>query len=443
MISFDGKFFRTLSLFLLLHFSINSEETQVSPLGELVSAREALSDAQIVEADKYAKDDFEKAQSLLKEAESILSTEKADETKAKEILNKSIDSSYSAILTSIPETVNSRRLKSETSLSEAEEAFSESLSAELFQKSKEIHSEAEVLISSFNQAISNIEEADPEKKKELTRKLSQDGVESIKKFQESMDLSEKAKALSLSQKQALIDSQSDRSDDIKLIEEIYSDENNEESKTNLNELQTSMKEGLDEIEAGKMKTGFAKLESLRDKIADLLAETILPYAQKKLELSRANLKKFEEEFENKNNSTNYPDTLRAARESLALAESLIEQERYSEALDKSNEINELLESPYETEIVGAEDGEDSPSDSKNNSKKSVSKQSKSNSQSLDQKTEKKRYHTVKSGRPRENLWRLSKKYYQTPLKWKKIYRANRRILKSPNLLYPGQKLIIP
>ena len=189
----------------------------------------------------------------------------------------------------------------------------------------------------------------------------------------------------------MIDSQSDLSDDIKLIEEIYSDENNEESKTNLNELQTSMKEGLDEIEAGKMKTGFAKLESLRDKIADLLAETILPYAQKKLELSRANLKKFEEEFENKNNSTNYPDTLRAARESLALAESLIEQERYSEALDKSNEINELLESPYETEIVGAEDGEDSPSDSKNNSKKSVSKQSKSNSQSLDQKTEKKRY----------------------------------------------------
>lgn len=43
----------------------------------------------------------------------------------------------------------------------------------------------------------------------------------------------------------------------------------------------------------------------------------------------------------------------------------------------------------------------------------------------------------------DNLEKISKKFYGTSRKWKKIYDANKPRLKSPDQLYAGQKLTIP
>ena len=51
-----------------------------------------------------------------------------------------------------------------------------------------------------------------------------------------------------------------------------------------------------------------------------------------------------------------------------------------------------------------------------------------------------RKHTVRKG---ERLWDLSKKYYGTGTKWKKIANANKKLIKNPNKLKIGWKLIIP
>ena len=51
----------------------------------------------------------------------------------------------------------------------------------------------------------------------------------------------------------------------------------------------------------------------------------------------------------------------------------------------------------------------------------------------------KRYYVVKKG---DTLWAISKKYYGKP-DYAKIYKANRGIIKNVNLIYPGQKLLIP
>lgn len=55
-------------------------------------------------------------------------------------------------------------------------------------------------------------------------------------------------------------------------------------------------------------------------------------------------------------------------------------------------------------------------------------------------TTKKRYHTVKKG---DCLWNIAKKYYGNGAQYKKIYNANKSKIKNPNLIYPGQKLLIP
>jgi nucleoid-associated protein YgaU len=49
-------------------------------------------------------------------------------------------------------------------------------------------------------------------------------------------------------------------------------------------------------------------------------------------------------------------------------------------------------------------------------------------------------YVVKKG---ECLWNIAKAVYNKPLKWKVIYKANKKKIKDPNLIYPNQKLIIP
>src|SRR6185295_2132811 len=50
------------------------------------------------------------------------------------------------------------------------------------------------------------------------------------------------------------------------------------------------------------------------------------------------------------------------------------------------------------------------------------------------------YYTVVKG---DNLSKISKQYYGDPNKYTKIFEANKPMLKSPDLIYPGQVLRIP
>ena len=49
-------------------------------------------------------------------------------------------------------------------------------------------------------------------------------------------------------------------------------------------------------------------------------------------------------------------------------------------------------------------------------------------------------HTVESG---ESLSKIAKHYYGNPMKYTAIFEANRNILDNPDLIHPGQELVIP
>lgn len=49
-------------------------------------------------------------------------------------------------------------------------------------------------------------------------------------------------------------------------------------------------------------------------------------------------------------------------------------------------------------------------------------------------------HTVASG---ESLSKIAKHYYKDPMKYTAIFEANKNILKNPDLIHPGQELVIP
>lgn len=49
-------------------------------------------------------------------------------------------------------------------------------------------------------------------------------------------------------------------------------------------------------------------------------------------------------------------------------------------------------------------------------------------------------HTV---RPGESLWRIAQRYYGSGRQWRRIFEANRDQIRDPNLIRPGQDLLIP
>lgn len=49
-------------------------------------------------------------------------------------------------------------------------------------------------------------------------------------------------------------------------------------------------------------------------------------------------------------------------------------------------------------------------------------------------------HTVESG---ESLSKIAKHYYGNAMKYNAIFEANRNILNNPDVIHPGQELVIP
>jgi nucleoid-associated protein YgaU len=51
-----------------------------------------------------------------------------------------------------------------------------------------------------------------------------------------------------------------------------------------------------------------------------------------------------------------------------------------------------------------------------------------------------REYVIQNG---DSLSKIAKRYYGNAGDWQKIYQANKSTIKDPNLIHPGQKIIIP
>lgn len=422
-------------LVLLFCFTpISSQETPTQKIRKLHNY------SIIFEAVIFSPKEFEQGLSFISKLESIKDPELSPELfkeymEASSYLRKSALNSIVAKLSKEREIVIS-------SLETAEDSFAESLSVEYYTHATDLYSEGNLLTAGIQKRLKEAwEEENPEKQISLFDSILEDGENCLKKWEESIQESSKASSLSLSQADALKSAQSDLGDTISLLRKYRSPDKNDTVELTL--LEKEIQDGMDLFSSGKIKTAFYKLERCRKILDDLVHEDFKVYSKKKIEDSKKKLENAEialgqerhRFMEDPEILTQLEDNLRAAKETIQIAETLFQEDKFLDSIAKSEESLFLTER-FGEDIAHAsvpekklydEDIDDLPAKKVKEAKQFPGKKIPP-------------VHVVKNG---ESLVKISAYYFQKKINWKEIYKINRLKIKNPKLIFSGQKISLP
>ena len=149
-----------------------------------------------------------------------------------------------------------------------------------------------------------------------------------------------------------------------------------------------------------------------------------------------------------------PDAYKVAKEKLNKGKTLIAEKNYKEAGPALNEAAKLADVARREAIRAKKITEEQANEEVRKLEQERVERELAKKRELEQKKleaekqkrieeEKKKNaqrYVVKNG---DCLWKIAKKLYGEPLMWTIIYEANKKTLKSPHLIKPGQTLIIP
>jgi nucleoid-associated protein YgaU len=169
-----------------------------------------------------------------------------------------------------------------------------------------------------------------------------------------------------------------------------------------------------------------KIEDAKKKITD--AENSLAIAKEKttkgLALDKAkSVEKLLEETRKKDTQNKFKTETDRAAEMIAAGRKLLESESYKDSLAKFGEAESLL---YSLGIAGE--------------KKDLKDKGLQKDKDMEGK---KMYEVIYNKKKRDCLWRIAGKVYKNAKLWPLIYIANKDQIKDPDLIFPGQRFVIP
>ncbi len=167
-----------------------------------------------------------------------------------------------------------------------------------------------------------------------------------------------------------------------------------------------------------------KTDEANKKIAD--AESSLAIAKEKTVKGLAqdkarSVEKLLEDTRKADTTNKYKNETDRAAEMIADGKKLMENESYRDSLSKLNEAEALL---YSLGIAGEKDRLKDKGFMQNLEGKMI-------------------YKVIYNKKKRDCLWRIAHKVYRNARLWPLIYMANKDQIKDPDLIFPGQKFVIP
>jgi nucleoid-associated protein YgaU len=377
------------------------------PIKEMATAKLAISRAVEVKADKYAPEELKKAEEYLYRSHDLI--EKKDDKKSKEEAVNSRKAADEAILKSLP-------LLAKDSLDQAKALYAEDekLNAEAF--APEEYAAAGKLIGEA------------------------DALYGGNQFWESYEKSEEAIRYASSAKTASLDRASEiraRIEQLKTdAESLKANRGEEFAAEDLKSVSDNLVQAEALIEPGSLKEAVARVDAADAALKAAADKTYRALAGEKLKIA--------EESYNKTQESEFKDEFagETGRASVLIAESrtALENSSYDESLRKSGEAEEILSSVLLSEEAKARAKKDAEV-----SGTAIRKGETRESTEVEAPEEKATREYVVRYNPgkRDCLWRISLQVYNDAKLWPLIYIANRDKIKDPDLIFPGQKLVIP
>ena len=448
------------------------------PVKEMTSAKQKIEEAESFKASKYAPDDLKNAEALLLESHEFLKKEDTD--KARESALKAYKAASSAVEKSLPPLASDTLKKASESLESAENANAAVYATDEFKKAGELKNLADKSnsekkyrdsyklslesISTSNLAKSKSLENMPELMKKLNDLVSRhntlagvtwkdSAVNELAEAKTKLSLSDtnlqhnklKNTFLNMDEAKAALDSaqkkiadaeEKDRLEKLR-IEKENTDKKIAEVRTRLEDLKNKpgSEFAKDHISVAESNLNEAsQLNNNNDTVSAKLkidaAENTMDAADIKIRKSVLNeriagLKKQHTELTEKDTSGKIKNDLDKSAGLIGEAEKLLESEDYKGSSVKADEAEGILNS-LTTTLAAKDTEKDKQGEVKTEEKKEQV------------------IYTVKLNRnKRDCLWRIAGRFYKEPHLWPVIYMANRDKIKDPDLIFPGQKFIIP
>ncbi len=379
------------------------------PVKEMVGARNAITKAMSVKADKYAPTELEKAKAELFKSHDKVVDEKMD--KAKIAADESKKAADEAFNKSIPLLARDTIEAAEQSLNMAVEAYAEELAKSEYAGAKEALEKATTL--------------NGEKKYYDAYKMALEADVKAKN----------ARNIALGQKDKLKDAIDEVNVTVKRSKE-YGGEKHSPEKIKLAEEHVALAE--EAYNSLELKKGFAAVEIAKLNADEAYSQSLDGTAKSEY----ANAEVMIDKAEKSEGAVVAKDELAAARESLKNAKARLDEKNFKESIDYSKETTRLASIVMVTKkpATVADKGTENNIEGNN---VSGGKDGKDLDGTGEGDMDYFLYTVVRRKVNTDCLWRIAGRFYKQPRKWPVIYKANKDRIRNPHLIYPGWVLKVP
>ncbi|MDH7552568.1 MAG: DUF4398 domain-containing protein [Spirochaetota bacterium] len=377
------------------------------PVKELSLAKNAITEAESVKADYYAKDEYTAAKDLLLKAHDNVKNEEYD--KAKQNAQESQKKAKEAYDKALPLLAKDTLDIATQSLKAADDAYASVLAKEDYAKAGDMLQEANKQYENKNYLAA---------------------------YKAALDAdlyAKNARNVAMNQKETLADS-------IKEVNIVIAQAESYGAAQYAPEKLALAKEhsqiARSAYEAGELKKGFSAIEVAKLNADDAYFISLKATAAKKIEEAQAAI----DAAKGSEAAKLSPNDIKAAEESLVQAKSLFNDGKYKESMIASGQAINIAQGVSSKKAVAVapiveQQGKEGVA-VKEEQKEAIQKK-------VEEETEYTLYKVKYNPAKRDCLWRIAEKFYNDGFKWNVIYDANRDKVKNPNLIKPGWILKIP
>jgi len=370
------------------------------PIRDMSKARYGITEAEEVKADKYAPEELEKAKQYLYDTHTLLKEDKTKDAQKKSV--ESLAESQKAIEKSLP-------LYASDMLTEANESLQQA----------EMLNAKEFANVEYAQAASSLDEA--------TRLNADKNYRpSIQKSKESIGFANEAKAKSLAMipqlKEQLVVLENEK-------ESLRTQRGDEFAKDELSKTEQKINEATTKLEEKNIVAAIAAMQGAKESLLQAKIAIEKGKASESLEAAKSLYTQVSE----RESSQEMAQTLTEAEKLIANSQDLFSKENYIESYDASQQAITVLNSM----LIAMEKKEEAIAmqEEAKEGEEVITKE--------EPKKEYKEYIVQYNPKARDCLWRIALKVYNNARLWPLIYIANKDQIKDPDLIFPGQRFIIP